>query len=376
MSDMDEPREGDRIECSASDGFRGWLSQVGGSVVITTYQAGKVALVGWDGRQITLLMRHFPKPMGLAIAGQRLALATRHEVCLFANAPLLARDYLENEPGRYDAIYLPRVTYYTGDCNIHDLAFGQAGLWLVNTRFSCLSAMSDEYSFVPRWQPKFISQLCPEDRCHLNGIAMMDGRPKWVTALGETDDVGGWRANKATGGIILDVESGEIVLRGLAMPHSPRWHDGRLWVLDSGAGELCTVDPARSQKTVVCALPGYLRGLRFVGPFAMVGMSKIREKHIFGGLPVQDRHPSLQCGVAIVDIRSGRPIGQFEFTAGCTELFEVQHLAGVRRPTILNLSKEAVREAFTAPDFSYWIRPSTEIPPTTPGGNSPRSTVN
>jgi uncharacterized protein (TIGR03032 family) len=154
INKLTSPLDGTNIiECSASDSFQAWLSQAGGSLAITTYQAGKLALVGWNGQQVTVLLRQFPKPMGLAVQGQRLALATHHEVWIFANAPLLAHDYLENQPGRYDTLYLPRIAYYTGDLNIHDLAFGRDTLWLVNTRFSCLAALSKDFSFVPRGNP-------------------------------------------------------------------------------------------------------------------------------------------------------------------------------------------------------------------------------
>ena len=349
------------IECSTSDAFQAWLSQTGGSLAITTYQAGKLALVGWNGQQVTVLLRQFPKPMGLAVQGERLALATNHEVCIFANAPLLAYEYVENQPGRYDSLYLPRITYFTGDLNIHDLAFGSDSLWLVNTRFSCLAALSKDFSFVPRWQPPFISQLAPEDRCHLNGLAMLDGRPKFVTALGESDEVGGWRPNKATGGILIDVDSGEIVLRGLSMPHSPRWHDGYLWLLNSGTGELWRIDTQSGQHDVVCALPGFLRGLCCVGPYALVGLCQIREQHIFGGLPVQQRFENLMCGVVVVDLRSGQPMGVLQFTEGCQEIYDVQFLPRVLRPTILNSERPEIRQAFTAPEFSYWLRPSSQI---------------
>ncbi|NEQ21969.1 MAG: TIGR03032 family protein, partial [Microcoleus sp. SIO2G3] len=296
-----------------------------------------------------------------AVQEQRLALATHHEVLLFANAPLLANEYLENQLGRYDALYLPRVTYLTGDLNIHDLAFGSDSLWLVNTRFSCLAALSKDYNFVPRWQPRFISQLAPEDRCHLNGLAMVDGRPKFVTALGESDEVGGWRPNKATGGILIDVESREIVLRGLSMPHSPCWHDRFLWLLNSGEGELWRVNPHSGQHDVVCVLPGFLRGLCCVGNYALVGLSQIREQHIFGGLPVQQRFERLLCGVAVVDLRSGQLLGMLEFTAGCQELYDVEFLPSVLRPTILNNERPEMRQAFTAPEFSYWLRPSSQM---------------
>jgi len=337
------------------------LSQAKGSIVLTTYQAGKVAMIGWDGRQVTLLFRDFEKPMGLDILGARMLLATHHQVIELANAPLLAYEFLEGQPGRYDALYLPRVSYYTGDLNVHDVAYGDDGLWMVNTRFSCIASPSHEFSFLPRWRPSFISEIVPEDRCHLNGLAMDAGRPRFVTALGESDVVGGWRPAKAEGGILIDVPSGEIVLRGLSMPHSPRLHDGSLWVLNSGAGELWRVELGSFGHEVVCRLPGYLRGLCFAGQFALVGLSTIREKHIFGDLPVQNQSPRLRCGVAIVDLQTGRERGLFEFTEGCTELYDVQFLPAVFRPMILNADKEAFRQAVTAPEFSYWLRPSAVV---------------
>jgi len=101
---------------------------------------------------------------------------------------------------------------------------------VVNTRFSCLSTRDANFSFVPRWRPKFISSLAAEDRCHLNGLAMREGRPRYVTALGESDARAGWREKKASRGCLIDVESGEIISSELSIPHSPRWHERRLWV--------------------------------------------------------------------------------------------------------------------------------------------------
>ncbi len=367
--EVTEDNSGEVISCAASEAFGPWLASTHGSLAITTYQAGKVALVGWNGRQVSLLLRHFEKPLGIAVHGSQLALATRHEVLLLANAPLLAPNFLEDQPGRYDALYLPRLSYFTGDLNVHDVAFGAGGLWLVNTRFCCLSLASDQFSFAPQWKPPFVSEIVPEDRCHLNGVAMIDGHPRYVTCLGETDTPGGWRKGKATGGTILDYPGGEVVVRGLCMPHSPRWHNGQLFVLNSGKGELLRVDTQRGAVDVVCTLPGYLRGLCFVGPFAVIGLCQIREKHIFGGLPIGERFERLLCAVAVVDLRSGGTLGTFEFTSGCQELFEIQFLPGVRQPMILNDQQPAAREAFTAPAFSYWLRPSNEIPlPDAEGG--------
>ena len=376
MNQSPEVSEQVRIECAASAEFQGWASQAGGSLAITTYQAGKVAMIGWDGRQTTLLMREFDKPLGLAAAGNRLALATRHDLWLFSNSPLLARDYLEDHPGRYDALYLPRATFHTGDLNTHDVVFQDDDLLLVNTRFSCLARLSRDHNFTPVWKPEFVSDLVPEDRCHLNGVVLRDGRPKYVTALGTTDTPGGWRENKATGGVLIDVDTNQIICAGMSMPHSPRWYDNRLWVLNSGTGELLIIDPSTGHSTVVCALPGYLRGLCFVGPYALVGLSKIREKHIFGGLPIQQRYEKLLCGVAVVDLRLGTLAGMFEFTSGCEELYDVRFLPGVRRPMILNLEKPAARQAITNPDSSFWLRASSEIrDPETPTANAGRDQV-
>jgi uncharacterized protein (TIGR03032 family) len=363
------------VGCEILGAFGDWLRDSAGSLAITTYQAGKVALVYWDrdspAGRACLLLREFAKPMGLAASGSCMALATRDTVFQFANAPLLAPDYLDGRGPRYDALWLPRVAHFTGDLNIHDLAYGHEGLWVVNTRFSCLSMLSAEYSFETSWRPNFVSQTAPEDRCHLNGLAMVEGRPKYATALGETDTPGGWRENKVSGGVVIEIDANEVILRGLSMPHSPRWHDNRLYVLNSGAGELWRVDPISGKHDVVCILPGYLRGLCFVGRFALVGLSRIRERHIFGGLPVQQKPAALKCGVAVVDVPTGHTIGVFEFTAGVEELYDVQFLPGTGRPMILNVDKEATRQAFTAPEFSYWLRPSSLVddysqPPTEP----------
>jgi uncharacterized protein (TIGR03032 family) len=360
MSDIPPGAPLTQIACEVTPGFQQWLAASGGSAAVTTYQAGKLALFGHNGQQVTLLMRQFDKPMGLAVQGSRFALATRHEVTLFANAPLLAPDYLEDAPGRYDALFLPRATYHTGDLNVHDVAFGREGMWIVNTRFCCLAGLSHDFCCIQRWKPPFLTEIAPEDRCHLNGLALVDGEPKYVTALGTTDAPGAWREHKATGGVVMEVPSGEFILRGLSMPHSPRWHQGALWVLNSGRGELLRVIPGQAPD-IVCRLPGYLRGLCLLGDLALVGMCQVRERHIFGGLPIQEQGTPLVCGVALVDLSRGVEIGRIEFTSGCTEVFEVQFLPGVRQGMVTNLQQEQTRQAFPCPNFSYWLRPGNML---------------
>jgi uncharacterized protein (TIGR03032 family) len=131
--------------------------------------------------------------------------------------------------GEHYRLYLPQVGYTTGDLDIHNMGIEASGrVVFANTRFSCLTTTSDSHSFHPIWTPEFITRLAPEDRCHLKGLAMRDGAPAFVTAVSASDVADGWRDRRADGGIVIDVASNEIVAGGLSMPHSPRWHDGRL----------------------------------------------------------------------------------------------------------------------------------------------------
>ena len=205
---------------------------------------------------------------------------------------------------------------------------------MVNTAFSCLCTLDGHHSFVPRWRPPFITELAALDRCHLNGLAVADGAPKFVTALAETDTPQGWRTNKAQSGCLIDVASGETVAHGFAMPHSPRVHRGRVWMLHSGAGQLVVVDPANGRAETVTELPGYTRGLAFFDRFAFVGLSKIRETATFGGMPIALRQPELKCGVGVVDLRTGRLMAHLEFVTGVEEIFDVQVLPGARCPVL------------------------------------------
>ena len=276
----------------------------GASLLVSTYQANKLLVARAAGDGLSMLVRTFDRPMGLAVDAQRLTIGTRDRVWLLRNAPDIASRV---EPaGRHDACFVPRSCHVTGDIGVHEMAWAGDELWVVNTRFSCLCTLHPDYSFVPRWRPPFITALAAEDRCHLNGLAIVDGRPRYVTALGETDTAGGWRADKPQGGCLLDVGSGEVISRGLSMPHSPRWHDGRLWLLESGTGRLVLVDPATGRRQGVAELPGFARGLALCGPYAFVGLSKIRKTSAMDGVPLAERREQLKCGVAAVDLRSGR----------------------------------------------------------------------
>jgi uncharacterized protein (TIGR03032 family) len=324
------------------------LERLGITLLATTYQAGKLMAVRAHNGHITTLLRSFERPMGLAVRSPwQIALGTRNQVWFFRNAPDIAPQL--PPPGEHDACFMPRVSYVTGDIRCHEMAWVEDELWIVNTFFSCLCRVDPSYSFVPRWHPPFLSGPVPGDHCHLNGIATSDGKVRYVTALGESTSPEGWRPTRNDGGILIDVARGLVLCRGLSMPHSPRVHAGQLWVLESGTGQLERVAEDTGERTVVAELPGFVRGLAFFGPYAFVGLSKIRESNLFGNLPITARGIDLPCGIWVIDMRTGETVERMQFQAGVEEIFAVDLLVGFRFPEILGFQQETVQGAFVVP---------------------------
>jgi uncharacterized protein (TIGR03032 family) len=334
-----------------STNFPALLRQLGASLLVTTYQAGKLVIVRDEGDHLNTHFRVLQAPMGMALSGDRLAVGTSIQIWDYVNVPAVAAKL--DPPGRHDACFLPRSCHVTGNIQVHEMAWGTGGeLWVVNTRFSCLCTIDKSASFTPRWRPPFVSALEPTDRCHLNGLGMVDGRPRYVTALGETDTPAGWRANKAKGGVLFDVESGEVITRGLSMPHSPRWHAGRLWVCESGAGTLGFVEPNSGRYTPVAEVPGFTRGLDFAGNYAFVGLSQVRESAVFSGIPITERLTAEErtCGVCAIDLTTGRVVGLLRFESAVQEVFAVTVLPGKRFPDLINDDDKLLQNSFTVPD--------------------------
>lgn len=324
------------------------LNQLGISLAVSTYQAGKVIFVRADDGVVNTHFRNFGKPMGIAADHSRLTIGGQNTVWTYRNLPAVAPKL---EPvGKHDAAYLPRQIHVTGDIDIHELGYASDGeLWLVNTRFCTLCTLDPDHSFNPRWRPPHVTALAPEDRCHLNGLAMVDGAPRYVTMLGETDSVGGWRENKRSGGLLMDVTTNEILLRGLSMPHSPRWYQNKLWVLESGEGSLALVDlETRTWKTI-CQLPGFTRGISFIGPIAFIGLSQVRESAVFSGIPLVERVQERTCGVWCVNINTGETLGFLRFESGVQEIFAVQILPA-RFPEMLEWTDERLKNSYVIPD--------------------------
>jgi len=324
-------KRGSQIRCRAHGELVDWLAMSGRSLAITTYTSGKLVLVSSQEGKLRTRQKRLPRPMGIAVRRDRLAIATQTKILFFQKA---------TAQGSSDAVYKLKQEFETGKLNAHDVAFGRRGIYFANTRFNCIARVSQQKKFVRVWQPPFLDNPSQQDNvmrdcCHLNGIGLRDGRPAMATAFCETAHRGGWREeNRFTKGVLLDVRQGCVVARGLCMPHSPRWHDGRWWLCNSGHGTLVTFEAATGNCQEVCALPGFTRGLCFVGKHALVGLSKIRRKHVLDAPPVRDRHAQLFAGVALVDTTTGRQLGSLEFTQGGREVFDIVFLQGIRRPNV------------------------------------------
>jgi uncharacterized protein (TIGR03032 family) len=329
-----------------TESFADILDKLGISLAISTYQAGNLILARPMKGELNTHFCGFSRPMGIAYMGGRLAVGARHELWTFRNFPALGEKV---EPGGHDAVFVPAARHCTGDIRIHEIAWVGEELWAVNTQFSCLCTFDGLHSFIPRWRPPFVTRLAGDDRCHLNGMAIVDGAPAYVTCHGMSDEREGWRAHKVHGGCIIDVRTGETVATGLSMPHSPRWYDGRLWVLESGHGRISTVDPATGKVEVFAELPGFTRGLDFYGNLAFVGLSQVRETAVFSGVPIATPGRERNCGVWVLDLRNGKIVAFLQFTGTVQEVFAVAILPGIRNPALLTEDSDLLAASFMVP---------------------------
>lgn len=321
---------------TSSRGLPSWLAANKLSIAFTTYQAGKLFMIGTtDQGRLAAFERTFERAMGLSVKNDTIWMSSKYQLWRIENAldPGISHD-------GYDRVYIPRIGYTTGDLDMHDVGIDADGHPVfVATSFSCIATISQTRSFKPLWKPAFISKLVPEDRCHLNGMAMRDGKPVFVTAVSTTDVSAGWREHRDSGGVVVDVESNEVITAGLSMPHSPRWHNGKLWLLNAGTGEFGFITPDTCEFVPVTFCPGFLRGMAFHGNYAIVAMSGPRDERLFNGLPLEDRLTKEQisgrCGIQIIDLNTGSVVQWIELSGVISELYDVAVLPGVQRPMLV-----------------------------------------
>lgn len=318
----DKPKAAN-IDFTYSANITEFLKQIKSTIVMTTYQSGKIMLMGQHNDKFDIRYKEFARPMGMYAKDGKIWAGLGHGIYQFANFSGVTSKLEDGKT--YDACYLPQNIHFSADIDIHEMEYAKDELYFINTKFSCLCIKEPNSSFKPIWKPPFITLLQPIDKCHLNGFCTRDGEPRYVTALGETDEPLGWRANKANGGILMDITTNEILVKGLSMPHSPRWHQEKLWLLESGKGALSYYDFKTKKVVEVAKLPGFTRGLTMLGDFAFIGLSKVRESATFSGLEIT-KLPKRVSGVWAVNIKTGKIVSYIEFTSGIDEVFAVSLL--------------------------------------------------
>lgn len=342
------PAIADNVQIGVSRGLRQWLVDNSTSLAVSSYQSGRLIFVGaMDNGTVSIHQQRYDRVMGLCWTPNRLYLAARQFVWRLEDISGAA----QQPPSSFDVVLAPRDAHSTGNIDVHEMAVDQAGrLIIVNTLYSCLATLDRAHSFRPIWKPSFISQLAPEDRCHMNGLGMLDGKPKYVTAVSQTDVADGWHGRPLPRGVIIDVETDRVVTDELSMPHSPRVVNGRLYALDSGRGFLVDVDIKTGRPSDIAFCPGFLRGLAIHGNYALVTVSKPREGG-FTDLPIERemnlRFATPMCGVLIIDLRSGDIVEWVKIEGDATELFAVELMPNVACPMSIGLGTPEFDNAVT-----------------------------
>ncbi len=355
------PKQLAPFSCSYSPNIPELLLNLQCSIAISTYQAGKVVMLSPKNEDSLIqLPRTFAKPMGIALTdnGNKMAIACKDEITVFRNSSELASFY-PVKPNVYDALYMPRNTYHTGALDIHDLTWGEGGkLYGVNTLFSTIVSIDDDYNFTPYWQPPFITDMVSEDRCHLNGMAELNGQPKYATAFNRGNTPRSWRDVVTTDGIMMDIEKNEIIAEQLPMPHSPRIFNGALYVLFSATGELAKIDVDRGTYDVITKINGFVRGMAHYKDFLFIGLSRLRKNSsTFAKLNIADK--ALNAGIAVIHLPTGSVYGEIKYQASVDEIYDVQILPDKIRPNILNTSKPEYKLGVSIPGKTFWARPQS-----------------
>jgi uncharacterized protein (TIGR03032 family) len=382
MSKEQEKTEEEQPEFNFSskstDNFAKILKALNISLVVTSYQSSRLILIRSDGENIDTNLKAYPRPMGVYANEERITLGTLTEVIEFKKSKTVlneikngsldqeenfSRKLLEKEKEQQeklrkrqkeeieevkkaDSLYLPRASITTGMINIHDIAWGDDGLWVVNSTFSCLSTLSSNSSFIARWKPPFITELVPEDRCHLNGMAMKDGRPKYVTTFNKENSRDSWSQTKIYDGTLIDIDTDEILIDGMIMPHSPKYYDDSVYVCESGLGVVWKYDIKTKHKTELIKLNGFTRGVYIYGGLMFVGTSQIRTSDIKNPIPISRELEETFAGIWIINLKDGSEIGNIIFDGDIDQIYDIAIIPDSTNPELLKQNSSLIRNIF------------------------------
>ncbi len=389
--------------CEYSDNLPKILKQLNISLAFTSYQAGRLMFLRSDGDTLDVNFKSFHRPMGLSANKEGMTLGVFSEIINFQREDGLLKqiklpqqrieeditaprikakktsdsDFKKNKKitlteneleqqqkfkeqqqklneavdKRVDACFITRSSHYSGMINIHDIDWGNEGLWVVNSSFSCLCTVEADYSFTPRWKPYFISELVPEDRCHLNGMALKDGQPAYVTTFSKFNEVGMWRKNKHFDGTLMDVKQNKILVDGLAMPHSPRWHQESVYFCNSGYGQVCTYQPKTKKSKTIAELPGFTRGMDFYGALLFVGLSKVRKSDVTQSAPLIEKHKETLSGIYILNTEDNSVVAHITFTGNVDQIYDVAVIPDCHFPELIEPTHPRIRNHFCHPEL-------------------------
>jgi len=362
---------------SSTDNFAKILEALNISLAVTSYQSAKLIFIRSKNGAINTHFKSFPRPMGIYVDDTRLTLGTLTEVVEYKRADailkkikdgllddennltkkVLEKDIKQEQERKElkakeikdvkvsDALYVPRASLVTGMINIHDIAWGDDGLWVVNSTFSCLSTLSPDSSFIARWKPPFITELAPEDRCHLNGMAMLNGKPKYVTTFNKENVKDSWSHKQPHDGTLIDIDTNEILLDGMIMPHSPRVYKDEVYVCESGLGKIWKYNPVTKEKIEVIKLKGFVRGLYFYKGLMFVGLSKVRASDIQNPIPLT-KEDETYSGVWIVNLEDNNEVGHIKFSGDVDQIYDIAIMPDSTYPELLEQDSSLIRHIY------------------------------
>lgn len=358
-----------QLRITVSSHFVQWLADQHASLICAAEYGNLLLSIGLqpDGR-LTYSALPVNRPGALLYADDQLYVAAQRHIWRFAN--LLTSGERDQA---HDRLFVPRTTYHTGDLDLHDLAIDRKGrLLFANTRYSCLATLSERHNFEPLWQPPFISELLPEDRCHLTGVALRDGVPRYVTLGASSDTARGWQSALHSGAL-YDIATRTAVIADLVAPHYPRFYQDRLWLLNTGVGTLGFYNAEARHYEAYADCPGFPRSVAFHGDYAIVGLSRPAAGQR-SGLPLETqmaaRGEPMQSGLLVIDMRSGLPLHWLQFSGAVHDVAAVVVLPAVRNPA-LRAAETPGEELISFAGGSTVVRHRLQINAPAPAGRQP-----
>lgn len=327
--------------------FAQWLIDNRVSLLISTYKQHKLLCLGLqeDGN-LSLFFTDLLRPMGIYYdeKTQTIYSSNLGNIIQYENVG-------ENMTiiGKFDALFVPKRIDLCPDIDIHDIRYSEKydKIFFVSPVYNSVLTVSKHKSFDVFWTPNFISKthngkLSREDRCHLNGIALVNGLPKYVTAACTRDYYYAWKEHHGEG-VVIDIETNEIVCGNLYAPHSPGWYKDRLYIGEAGTGYFGYVDLQKKEFVPKKFLPGFIRGITFVNNYALVTLSKDRHCVCFADIPLgktlQENGQSSMCGFCVINLESFDIIEYLEFS-GVDEVYDIVALPNIMRPRIADFSEK------------------------------------